>query len=199
MNKKLIGACCISFVAGLGSGFLISREYLKKKMDAEREEEIAEIKKGYEKIFEHSKKIKKAIDELTNDDSIFVEPTEEEKKEYENIAKENGYTNYSKVSMPSQELVKSVEEDPEHPYVISPENYGEFEDYSQVEFHYYSDMVLVDDVGCIVDDISEIIGDDSLDRFGEYEEDAVYVRNDRIKSDIAVFRDERAWKEVCGY
>ena len=40
------------------------------------------------------------------------------------------------------------------------------------------------------DEIEECVGLDSLTHFGEYEEDSVFVRNDNLKIDYEILRDE---------
>ena len=42
----------------------------------------------------------------------------------------------------------------------------------------------------------ETIGKDSLTHFGEYEDDSVFVRNDRLKADYEILMDQRTYAEV---
>lgn len=74
------------------------------------------------------------------------------------------------------------------PYVISPDEFGEC-GYETVNLTYYSDDVLVDENDELVDDISEIVGEDFTSHFGEYEEDSIYMRNDSKKCDYEILRD----------
>ena len=46
------------------------------------------------------------------------------------------------------------------------------------------------------DEIEETIGKSSLTRFGEYEPDSVFVRNDRLKCDYEILLDERSYAEI---
>ena len=87
-------------------------------------------------------------------------------------------------------------ESSEKPYVISPDEFGEFEDYEKISLIYYNDGVLTDENNEIVDDINEIVGEDSLKHFGEYEEDSVFVRNDKLKCDYEILYDLRKYKNV---
>ena len=48
----------------------------------------------------------------------------------------------------------------------------------------------------IVDDPEKIVGFESLGHFGEYDDDAVYVRNDRLKCDYEILRDPRRYEEA---
>ena len=48
----------------------------------------------------------------------------------------------------------------------------------------------------IVDDIEKVVGEDSLEHFGEYEDDSVYVRNDSKKCDYEILLDQRNYQEI---
>ena len=83
------------------------------------------------------------------------------------------------------------------PYVISPEEFGEFEDYGKVDLIYYNDGVLVEDgTDEVIEDINEVIGLESLKHFGEHEEETVHVRNDELKTDYEVLLDARNYAEL---
>lgn len=82
------------------------------------------------------------------------------------------------------------------PYVIAPDEYGENPDYEQIELTLYSDGVLTDDENDIIYNVEEIIGTSALNTFGEYEDDAVYVRNDKFRCEYAILKDYRSYSEV---
>lgn len=84
----------------------------------------------------------------------------------------------------------------EVPYIISPDEYGESQEYEQIELTYYSDGVLADDENDRIWNVEEVIGENALDSFGEYEEDAVYVRNEKFMCEYAILRDYRPYSEV---
>ena len=48
-----------------------------------------------------------------------------------------------------------------------------------------------------VDDVDEIVGEESLNHFGEYEDDSVFVRNDRLKCDYEILLDQRNYSDVA--
>ena len=54
------------------------------------------------------------------------------------------------------------------PYVISPEEFGEFEDYERISLSYYADQVLADEDDEKVDDVDNVVGLESLTHFGEF-------------------------------
>ena len=62
----------------------------------------------------------------------------------------------------------------------------------------YADGTLTDDNDEVLseDEIEEIIGKDSLNHFGEYEEDSVFVRNDARKCDYEILKSLEDYAEV---
>ena len=85
----------------------------------------------------------------------------------------------------------------DRPYVIAPSEFGQIDEYEQIDLIYYRDGILADDNNDRMKDeeIERVIGKDSLTHFGEYEEDSVYVRNDRMKCDYAIILDQRRYSE----
>ena len=82
------------------------------------------------------------------------------------------------------------------PYVISPYDFGEIEGYSLIELTYYADGILEDEEYNVVTDVDELVGQDSLYSFGEYEDDAVFVRNERLRADFQILKDYRTYVEA---
>ena len=75
--------------------------------------------------------------------------------------------------------------------MIAPDEFGEIPSYDRENLYFLRDEVLVDDEGRPVENIHNMIGDDALEEFGVYEPDAVFVRNNRLHTDYAIFmRDE---------
>lgn len=74
--------------------------------------------------------------------------------------------------------------------IISPEEYGELDGYSTKSFTYYNNDVLVDDFDTPIGNPEIIIGD-ALNHFGEYEDDSVYVRNTKFKTDYEILKSEK--------
>lgn len=82
------------------------------------------------------------------------------------------------------------------PRVISPYEFGELDDYHTIELTYYTDDILEDEDYNIVTDRDELIGPSALDTFGEYEDDSVFVRNDRLRTDFQILKDYRTYSEA---
>ena len=83
------------------------------------------------------------------------------------------------------------------PYVISPDEFGEFGDYEKISLTYFADGVLADENNYPLDEESyKLVGRESLTHFGEYEEDSVFVRNDAAKCDYEILLDQRMYADV---
>ena len=57
-------------------------------------------------------------------------------------------------------------------------------------YHMYDDMDIP------INDVEGIVGIDSLTRFGEYEADSVFVRNERLKGDYEILLSLRRYSEL---
>ena len=82
------------------------------------------------------------------------------------------------------------------PYVITPEEFGERDDYETVSLTYFADGILADDTDQMIEDVEDTVGSDSLSHFGEYEDDSVFVRNDDLKCDYEILLDVRKFADV---
>ena len=82
------------------------------------------------------------------------------------------------------------------PYVITPDEFGEKDNYEQISLTYYIDGILADDFDEPIDDIDDVIGLTAVNHFGEYEPDSVFVRNDERKCDYEVLLDQREYSKI---
>lgn len=96
---------------------------------------------------------------------------------------------------PDRRYNKNQSED-SAPHIITPEEFGENEEYDTISLTLYSDGVLADDADKPIDDVDEVIGKESLEHFGEYEDDSIFVRNDKLKCDYEVLIDERKYAQI---
>lgn len=187
MNTKV--ACAIAFVAGAAVGVVASWRVLDTKYKKLADKEIASVKElFYSKPVENNEEPDESEEEKF-EQSPEEDFTEEEKKEYTNIA--SSYTTRSVVEEePNVEITDS------EPYVISPVELGDC-DYDVIDLIYYEgDNTLTDEEDEIINDVGELIGWESLEHFGEYEDDSVCVRNDIRKVDYEVLLDVRKYSEV---
>jgi hypothetical protein len=91
---------------------------------------------------------------------------------------------------------ESVDNTAKEPYVISPDDFGELDDYKRVELTYYADGTLEDSEYNIITDIDGTIGEDSLRTFGQYEDDSVFVRNERLRTEYEILMDYRTYEQA---
>lgn len=204
MKSKITNV--LMFAAGAAIGSAVTWKIVKTKYDRIIQEEIDSVKEAFidraddiqvsdednsEDEEEESPRPSRKIDwsklEDILDDDDEVEFTEAEKNEYEEIA-----SNYSSEKGGAEDMNDTAKP----PYVISPFDFGELDDYHQVELTYYSDGILEDEDYHIVDDVEELIGRDSLTTFGEYEDDSVFVRNERLSTDFQILKDYRTYDQA---
>lgn len=85
------------------------------------------------------------------------------------------------------------------PYVISRDSYeNEYLDYHKENLVYFvKDEVLSDDHDEIVEQWIRVIGDEALISFGEGsdDEDVVFVRNHRMRTDFEIVREDQSYAE----
>ena len=184
MNSKV--AFIIGSVVGVGIGVAGTYSYFKDKY-----EKLAEEDFNSRRVFDEDKKEESVepVVEKTADSRTVDKPSI---TEYAAILQKEGYVNYSDMQDKKQKQEIAVD----RPYVIQPSDFGEFDDYEKISLTYTADGVLLDDMNEIVDDIEEVVGEDSLEHFGEYEDDSVYVRNDSKKCDYEILLDQRNYQEI---
>ena len=184
MNSKI--AFIIGTVVGAGIGVAGTYSYFKDKY-----EKLAEEDFNSRRAFDQDKKdeSEEPVTEKTADSRTVYNPSI---AECAAILQKEGYVNYSNMSKKEQKQKVVVD----RPYVIQPSEFGEYDDYEKISLTYTADGVLLDDMNEIVDDIEETVGEDSLERFGEYEDDAVHARNDAKKCDYEILLDQRNYQEI---
>lgn len=86
----------------------------------------------------------------------------------------------------------------DRPFLISPDEYGSVTGYELTSLTYYEgDGILANDENDEeIEDIDGTVGADFVNYFGEYEEDAAYVRNDILETDFEILRDRRSYSDV---
>lgn len=184
MNSKV--SFILGTIIGAGIGVAGTYSYFKDKY-----EKLAEKDFNSRRVFDEDKKdeSEEPVAEKTADSRTVDKPSI---AEYAARLQKEGYVNYSDMQDKKQKQEIGVDK----PYVIQPSDFGEFDDYEKISITYTADGVLLDDMNEIVDDIEETVGEDSLEHFGEYEDDSVYVRNDAKKCDYEILLDQRNYQEI---
>lgn len=189
MNKSIN---FMLFIFGAAVGSAVTWTYAKKKYELIAQEEIDSVKEVFSKR-ENSNIVKEA--------EFNKQEEKPDLKAYAAKVRENNYTKYSgtddKLEV-KRESRKQGERDEKDffVYIITPEEFGEFDDYEKISLSYFDDQVLADENLDMVDDIEETVGLDSLTHFGEYEDDSVFVRNDERKCDYEILLDHRNYVDV---
>jgi len=201
MNNKTINF--MMFVLGVAVGSVVTWKYVEKKYERIAQDEIDSVKEVFSKRaaeFTEDTLVKTfdSNDKLIEEVQIKANNAKEKPSiiEYAAGLRKLGYTNYSDMVDEKPEEVKEEPMSVDKPYVIAPEEFGELDDYETISLIYYADQILTDDNNVIVDDIEETVGFESLNAFGEYEDDSVFVRNDRLKCDYEILLDQRKYSDV---
>ncbi len=194
------------FTVGLAIGSAVSYIYNSKKFNEQLDDEIEKTKSYYEN--KYSKTEESVEKDETVEEPINAEKTEEYLKmvnRYDSPAVKNDEKETNKIKAtfydPLTDEIEEVEvegnmtNDELKPYVISPDEFGET-DYKIISLNYYADKVLTDEFDNIIDDVEGTVGEASLDTFGEYEDDTVFVRNDSLEIDYEICADLRAYSEI---
>lgn len=179
------------FALGAAIGVAATREYFKKKYESISQEEIYAVREFYNKKRNEEQANKEdEEDKVYGDENSKVELVDMDSlkgdvDDYVETIEKLRYTNEESKKVGPK------------PYVISPDEFGNSEDdYTCISLSYYEDQVLADDADHIVEDIENVVGIESLTHFGEYEEDCVYVRNDRRKCDYEILLRQEKYSDL---
>lgn len=209
MNNMVSGL--IGFVAGAVAGAGTTYFVMKERMEAE----IEEVREIYRQKIEED--IDKDLDEWKNSVEEYQSSAPSEKPApalitrnlfEEHKSQMNGdyvdYGNHIKDDTdeeedeidPEYEVEQTHFENPQT-YIISPAEFGEH-DFDMVSLTWYADQILVDDMDPKnpIENVEEYFPFEFLASFGEYEEDAIHVRNERLKTDYEILRDNSEWRDL---
>lgn len=165
-------------VTGTAFGYYVSRRRC--------EEEIESVKEAFREESEQRNDSDEKPDNEERESKI--RPAVKEAIDYMNTVRNAGY---STVPDPVDD-----DDDNDAPYEITPNEFGDI-DYEEVELVMFADDVLADgDTYERIEDADNVVGEDNLLKFGHYEEDRVCVRNDRLKCDYEIIRDERTYEQA---
>lgn len=173
----------LAFTVGAIIGSAVTWKLVKDKYEKLANEEIAS---AYEHM-RRSKDIPLFSDDKPEESETDNKLTLDKLREYKAI-----------VDKYAAALVEEEVNDVEKPYVIKPEEFGDILEYESISLTYYADGVLTDEYDEVIDDIDETVGEESLTTFGQYEDSAVFVRNDARKTDYEILLDLRNYSDVVG-
>lgn len=180
--NKFIGI--LSFSIGAAVGSVVTWKLIKTKYEKQSQEAIEEVRELYsKKLVARDNEVKKA-----HEYSKVVSG----KTDYSSVVSDLGYS--SEEIQEEENPLKEPEK--KEPYVIPPDEFGELDEFKTESLTYYSDSVLTYDSGEVIRDIDDIVGTESLNCFGEYEDDSVFVRNEALETDFEILLDTRRYVDV---
>ena len=217
MNRDMLVKTFI-FTAGAAIGSVVTWMVINTKYEQISKQEIDSAREEYQRLTKimrmeidacrkataaHTKD-KDAVDEDEDendgypydDDRDFTEKEKEQVEYYKITSRYRG--SYNENNEFNEEGEENGDDEVPYingPYVITPEDFASSPPgYNCCPLDYYKDGVLADGWGVQMD-VEETIGEEALDHFGEYVDDVVYVRNERLELDYEVTRDPRTYNE----
>lgn len=199
MNSKIINA--FMFAAGAAIGSVVTWKVLKVRYERFVQEEVDNFKEDYAKCMSNLKDTnlpdvgedEEAEEEEDPELAAWEELDDEDDDDSEEEEDQNDYNRLVNTYTSMKGGAAAMDNAPR---VISPYEFGELDDYHTIELTYYADDILEDEEYNIVNDRDDLIGPSALDTFGEYEDDSVFVRNDRLQTDFQILKDYRTYSEA---
>ena len=188
----------LCFVAGAAIGSVVTWKLIEKKYKDLADEEIESVietfknrkpritkdnvKETVEKVINKYKEPKEIVEDIVTAERYSIENEEE--------IDEDDELNYTVDIDNDIEVVT--------PYVITPEQFGEYNEYGTKTLTYYADNVLTDEIDNPItsEEMVTMIGPDALDHFGEYEDDSVYIRDETNEMDYEILKSEKMFSEI---
>ena len=179
----------VAFIFGAAAGSVITWFVTKKHYEKIAQEEIDSVKEVFSKRRDKIESEPESEQPEESDAGISEDEPEEDDWDQETELE------YLQIASQYADDLTIEERSKAKPIVISPDEFGEDHSYDQIELVYYADGILADERD-IISNIADIVGEDFESHFGEYEDDSVYIRNDRLRSEYAIIKDERSFYDV---
>ena len=186
------------FVAGLiiGAGVSGAATYyvVNKKANARADEEILSVKEAYKnrKPLDISKIKEELKEEVVKETAARANLNKPSLMAYSSLAA--NYAEPNKDDLATVDVEEDEEPEDTSLEFISPEDYGEKEGFRSIELYWYADGILATENHEKVDSPKDYAGD-FVSHFGDYEDDAAYVRDNLMKRDIAIYRSDKTYYE----
>ena len=176
------------FAAGAVAGTVAGIGISKRHFEAIAAQEINEVRDYYRKAnkeLEEQKEEQKEEQENSKKEEVVEETIEE----YNNIIKHGNY-------MTTEEIDEEDDYSDDEPYIIDPSEFGNNGNYATQTCTYFADGVLVDDVDEVIEDPETLVGNLHVDIFRDFDATSVYVRNDWMKMDFEILKDDWFWSDL---
>lgn len=174
----------LGFVAGAAIGAAATWKLLHDKHEQRIKEEIASIRKSLTTM------PKAEMTEETNREEDSIKTAV---RTYRSMA--NKYRSMASEPEASVNDSETTQENDE-PYVITPDEFATLDGYSVISLTYFADNVLCDDQLAVIENVEATVGPDAIDSIGMYDENAIHVRNDRLKVDYEILQDLRNYRDI---
>lgn len=169
----------LCFTLGAAAGFGAATYFMKTKYEIMVEEEIKSVMEWAKKKEKES--ISNNSDELSHSEEI---------EKFNEIA-----PNYNTISGQINKIIDEYK-----PYRISQ---GDFivddDEYAKVSLEYYSDDDSLFEGSEYISNVEETVGQDNLDFFVSLDDDVMYVRNEKYKTDYEICRIIGKYSEGNNY
>lgn len=170
LNKTLI------FAVGAAIGSAVTWKFFKTKYEQIANDEINSVKEVYKKKMKN-----------INETESLTASVKEAVKTVKELDKNDIY-----------EEEEEYDDMHDEPFVIPPDEFGEKDEYEICSLFYYTDGVVTDQMDRVIDNVDELIGEESLTHFGEWEDDSVFVQNDGLKTYYEILKDARSYQDdIC--
>lgn len=220
-NTKVV----LSFICGAGVGFFAAAKLLNKRYSEQYEQELMDYKESHAR---QGDSVGTKIDFGVEVEDEYVEKatpyntTTRKPPLSDFVARpEKEYVSYNKATseFPQEDIPENPEEEDDEDdfddsefldspqqysdednkvFIIDPAEFGVLTDYDQVTLTYYADGILAFEDNQIVEEVESTIRFDSLNHFGEYEADAVHVRNDFHQTDYEILQSTARYTDIVG-
>lgn len=155
---------------GAVSAWFITKKYYEKRFA----EDVDAIRDDYAKEYTREKVEDKVKDlgYISDEETVKIIPVDEE--------------DYNEDGTKKDDVNPAPGESVPYPYTIGPDQYYDEQLFDKMTLTYYeeNDALISDEEESL--EINDFIGRESLDKFGEYESDTVFVRNEKMGTDFEV-------------
>lgn len=205
------GKVILSFILGAAGGATAMYFGMKKACETYIDNEISQFKADYEAV--HKEKAEKKREDLEEMKKNLEEDAEKALKRYSTATEKSISSvdtgkdeadakleriNYAKIRTPDIEKIDEIDVEKRvgaaiGPVIIDPSDYMEDDGLKRVVWNYLpkENKVYSEDGTEEIMDGIELLGEENLDSFGEFEVDTLYVKNARegIKIDCIQYED----------
>lgn len=187
----------LAFVAGAIVGGFVTKKYIEYKSQINDDVEYEECE-TQEAITEEANDTSVENEETSNDE-IKIRSIDDEA--YKKLLADLQYSVEKEAEDFIERTIPRLDEvrDTSKPYNITPDEFEEIDEYDSDEYTYYADGYVTDSYGMPIsdEDILNTIGEDFDTYFGSYDDDQIWIRNERLRMDFSVVRDIDRFVDVA--